>query len=212
MPGRQRRSSEELRVLILEAAREVFARKGYAATTKRDVAEAAGVSLSVLYRHFESTADLFAAAALIPFTQFLDELTAEWLRQREGDWDDRAMMRSYLGDLLYQLGENRDVLTGIVAAAKDIDSDVLSKLTSAVDDLIDRIGLMGELEAHRRGWFSPTGLDSVLRILVGMVLGAVTYDWLLIKPGTDSERLLDDMVDLALWGLARKPPAHRLKE
>lgn len=205
--GRQRRSSEELRALILDAAREVFARKGYAATTKRDVAEAAGVSLSVLYRHYESIADLFAGAALIPFTQFLDELTAEWLRQREGDWDDEAMMRSYLGDLLHNLRENRDVLTGIVAASKDIDSEVLATLTAAVDEMFARIGLMSELEAHRRQWFSPEGLDAVLRMLVAMVLGVVTYDWLLVKPGTDhNDQLLDTMVPLALWGLARHPP------
>jgi len=65
---------------------------------------------------------------------------------------------------------------------------------------------MSELEAHRRQWFSPEGLDSVLRILVAMVLGAVTFDWLLIKSDQDPDRLLDDMVKLALWGLARHPP------
>lgn len=192
--------------MILDAAREVFAEKGYAGTTKRDVAEAAGVSLSVLYRHFESIADLFAAAALIPFTTFLDELTAAWLRQRDGDWDDEAMMRAYLGDLLHNLHENRDVLTGLVAASKDVDREVLATLTTAVDDMFARIGLMSELEAHRRQWFSAEGLDMVLRMLVAMVLGLVTYDWLLTKPHNDRDQLLDNMVSLALWGLARRPP------
>jgi AcrR family transcriptional regulator len=205
--GRQRRSSAELRALILEAARDTFAEKGYAGTTKRDVAEAAGVSLSVLYRHFESIADLFAGAALIPFTKFLDELTTEWMRQRDGEWDDEAMMRSYLGDLLNNLRMNRDVLTGLVAASKDVDSDVLATLTTAVDEMFARIGLMSELEAHRRQWFSPVGIDSVLRMLVALVLGLVTYDWLLLKPGNDhNDQLLDTMVPLALWGLARHPP------
>ena len=44
-------------------------------------------------------------------------------------------------------------------------------------------------------------------MLVAMVLGLVTYDWLLTKPGADdSDQLLDVMVPLALWGLARHPP------
>lgn len=207
-PVRQRRSSDELRTLILDAARKTFAEKGYAATTKRDIAEAAEVSLSVLHRHFESMADLFAAAALTPFTRFLDELTTEWLRQREGDWDDEAMMRSYLGDLFHNLTEHREVLTGLVSAAKEVDPAVLAGLISAIDDLFTRIGLLSELEAHRRQWFSPEGLDSVLRILVAMVLGTVTYDWLLIKPAKlDPAQVLDDMVHLALWGLARHPPS-----
>jgi len=208
-PQRQRRSSAELRALILEAARETFAEKGYAGTTKRDVAEKAGVSLSVLYRHFKSVADLFAGAALIPFTKFLDELTTTWLSQREGGWDDEAMMRSYLGDLLKNLRNNQDVLTGLVAASKEVDSDVLTTLTDAVDEMFARIGLMSELEAHRRQWFSPDGIDAVLRMLVAMVLGLVTYDWLLLKPGNDdNDQLLNTMIPLALWGLARHPPNH----
>lgn len=42
------------RQLILDAARHEFARRGFEATTIRDVAEAAGVPASSLYRHFDS--------------------------------------------------------------------------------------------------------------------------------------------------------------
>jgi hypothetical protein len=133
---------------------------------------------------------------------------ASWNGTREGEWDDEAMMRAYLGDLLNNLRKNRDVLTGLVASSKEVDTDVLVTLTAAVDEMFARIGLMSELEAHRRQWFSPEGIDSVLRMLVAMVLGLVTYDWLLVKPGNNhSDQLLDTMVPLALWGRARHPPA-----
>ncbi|MBA3741629.1 TetR/AcrR family transcriptional regulator [Sporichthya sp.] len=204
-PRKQRRRPEEVRELILESARTLFAAKGYAATTKSDIAQGAGVSLSVLYRHFDSKAAIFSSAALQPFMTFLDNLTAVWLTQREGPTGDEAMMRSYIGDLYKQLTTQGEVLAGLISAWKEVDDETLAELRLSVDQMFHRIQLMGELEARRRGWFSPDGLDSVLRILVGMVFGLVTFDWMLVKPGTDPDKFVDDMVKIALWGLARQP-------
>jgi AcrR family transcriptional regulator len=49
-----RLSSEERKHAILEAALPIFAAKGFDAVTTREVAEAAGVSEALLYRHFSS--------------------------------------------------------------------------------------------------------------------------------------------------------------
>src|SRR3954447_16458485 len=76
-----RRSPAELRTLILDAACVEFGANGYAATTNRDVARRAGVALSVLYRHFETKADLFSEAALEPFVRGMEQLGSDWLRQ-----------------------------------------------------------------------------------------------------------------------------------
>lgn len=46
---------------ILVAATRAFARAGFAATSLDDVAAEAGVSRVILYRHFESKADLYRA-------------------------------------------------------------------------------------------------------------------------------------------------------
>lgn len=46
---------------ILAAATRTFARSGFAATSLDDVAAEAGVSRVILYRHFESKADLYRA-------------------------------------------------------------------------------------------------------------------------------------------------------
>lgn len=47
---------------IAEATMSVVAEKGYSATTMADIAEAAGVSLSTLYTHFDGKAEAFDAA------------------------------------------------------------------------------------------------------------------------------------------------------
>lgn len=51
----------ERREQILAAATEAFAATGFAATSLDDVAAAAGVTRVILYRHFESKADLYQA-------------------------------------------------------------------------------------------------------------------------------------------------------
>jgi AcrR family transcriptional regulator len=51
----------ERREQILAAATRAFARSGFAATRLEDVAAEAGVSTVILYRHFESKADLYRA-------------------------------------------------------------------------------------------------------------------------------------------------------
>src|SRR5689334_25430768 len=73
----RRRRGEERR-LLLDAARELFARRDYRATTTREIAEAAGVSEYLLFRHFGSKAGLFREALVAPFTIFLDEFRATW--------------------------------------------------------------------------------------------------------------------------------------
>jgi AcrR family transcriptional regulator len=49
------------REAIMNAVREVFAEKGFDATTTRELAKAAGVSEALLYRHFPSKESLYTA-------------------------------------------------------------------------------------------------------------------------------------------------------
>ncbi|MFC4059039.1 TetR/AcrR family transcriptional regulator [Planomonospora corallina] len=59
-PVRRLRRTER-REQILDAATRAFARAGYAATGLDDVAAEAGLTRAMLYRHFESKADLYRA-------------------------------------------------------------------------------------------------------------------------------------------------------
>jgi AcrR family transcriptional regulator len=59
-PVRRLRRAER-REQLLAAATQAFARGGFAATSLDDIAEAAGISRVLLYRHFESKPDLYRA-------------------------------------------------------------------------------------------------------------------------------------------------------
>ena len=54
-------SGEERRAAIIRAVRQVFAEKGFDATTTRELAKAAGVSEALLFKHFPNKEALYSA-------------------------------------------------------------------------------------------------------------------------------------------------------
>jgi AcrR family transcriptional regulator len=66
-PRRKRVAADVRREMILEAARITFSRIGdIGATTTKMIAEEAGISEAIIYRHFESKDELFEEAVLEP--------------------------------------------------------------------------------------------------------------------------------------------------
>ena len=63
---RTRRSTEEVRRIILAAAQDMFAEGGYAGTSTRAIARRCEVAEYLIFRHFGSKAGLFDAAIRVP--------------------------------------------------------------------------------------------------------------------------------------------------
>ena len=117
--SKRRLGREDRRRAILSAVMPVFAERGFAAATTRELARAAGVSEALLYRHFPSKEALYAAitaehladrelhpglerlAAMPPSTERL-ALTVEYLVAHVLEPEDsvfpRLMAQSLLGD------------------------------------------------------------------------------------------------------------------
>ena len=75
-----RLDSEERRAVIVEAALPRFAQKGFAGTTTKEIAEAAGISEALLFKHFP-TKDALVLAVL---EGFVDEIEAAKARVLDG--------------------------------------------------------------------------------------------------------------------------------
>lgn len=54
-------TSDATRARLLKAARECFARTGYAGTSNKDIADRAGVTAAAIYQYFDSKTALYAA-------------------------------------------------------------------------------------------------------------------------------------------------------
>src|ERR1700757_394509 len=65
--SRSRRRPAAIRSLVLQAARELFAERGFGDVTTREVAVRAGVTQAQVFRHFGSKGRLFVEPAYQPF-------------------------------------------------------------------------------------------------------------------------------------------------
>jgi AcrR family transcriptional regulator len=64
----------ERRAALIEAAKDAFAERGFAATSMEDVATAAGVSRLIVYRHFDSKEELYDAVVAETAGQLISAL------------------------------------------------------------------------------------------------------------------------------------------
>jgi AcrR family transcriptional regulator len=58
---KERLSAEERRQQIVEAAVDLFSRKGFRGTRTREIAEAAGISEAMIFKHFATKRELYSA-------------------------------------------------------------------------------------------------------------------------------------------------------
>ena len=90
-PGGTRMSAEDRKLQILRVAVGLFSRKGFGGTTTREIAQAAGVSEAMVFRHFATKQELYSAIldhkACSGDSMNPEHMVAEALKQK----DDRAV-------------------------------------------------------------------------------------------------------------------------
>src|SRR5581483_5021750 len=94
MPRGRARSSS--RNAIMAAALELFASRGYAATTIEDVRDASGASTGSIYHHFGSKLSLAAAIFVEGLAAYQKEVLDLLQRHPEAEAGVRALVRHYL--------------------------------------------------------------------------------------------------------------------
>lgn len=154
---RRRRSGAEVQGLMLDAARELFADKGFNATT-REIAQRATVTEQLLFNHFESKHQLFAAAVLEPFEALVERQLIEWQQAVASGVEPRRMMRDYVEGLWTLVRDNRALFRALSA----------DPFGTHVTPLLDRLEQLTADIAARQGYsYDP-------HIAVRIVFAAVT--------------------------------------
>jgi AcrR family transcriptional regulator len=96
----QKLSCEERRTAILRAVRRVFAEKGFDGTTTRELADAAGVSEALLFKHFPNKEALFSAMKLSLNEQDLGRLAR--IKELESSVSTLVLLVHFLTHLLIE--------------------------------------------------------------------------------------------------------------
>ena len=202
---RKRRPSEEVHRLILDAARTLFAEKGYEGASTREVAERAGVYEPMVYRRFGSKAELFEAAVLAPFNDVISSYLASWESQGEAPATVEELTRQFVEPLYDLLSEHRGLVLALISAGIDTDSGRDGAIPG-LPELIERLEPQIEIEAVRR---PLPGLDvpATLRVSIGMVIGmAILGKWLADgDSGLSRDRIVREMVRYCLYGAGARP-------
>src|SRR3954454_6541175 len=89
-------SGEERRAAIVHAVRQVFAEKGFHGTTTRALADAAGVSEALLFKHFPTKEALFEAIKLSCCSTQQDQGTFERIKALEPSASTLVLMVHFL--------------------------------------------------------------------------------------------------------------------
>ena len=183
---------------LLEAAVQVFARKGFHASRVSDIATEAGVAHGLLYHYFRSKDEVLETI----FRETWSALIAETHRIESSGVPLREALRRfariYLGSWLVTPDLVR-VLVREVARSPEVGDRVeeIRGLFAALQRVIEAAAERGELRAGVDPAFAAwTVYGALEEILTGWVLGQL--------PGeeADVERAVDTVVDVAHAGLA----------
>jgi AcrR family transcriptional regulator len=190
---RVRRSSEEIRGRLLDAARDLFLERGYEATTTREISERSGVAETQLFDNFGSKDGIFDAAFVAPFKELADRYIAAWTEAaRESTVEERVSM--FVTGFYDLATENRRILLAAVnrraAGGTNGHTDILDHLARTI---------------HEIEVIDVPDLDVPAAIVAAaaMVLGVVLLDDMLTPTGQrplGRKRLTEQMTQMLVRG------------
>ncbi|OBI50027.1 TetR family transcriptional regulator [Mycobacterium kyorinense] len=192
------------RTLLLGAARDLFARRDYRSTTTREIAEAAGVTEHLLFRHFGSKAGLFREALVLPFTDFVDEFGRTWQSVVPEETDEEELARHFVGHLYDVLVEHRGLLLTLLASETLGDEEIAD---AGIADIGRALRVLGQISAegmHLRGLRSGQP-DLPAHSTVAMIAGMAALRSTFFGPNQPSrEAIVDELVQATLHGFLHR--------
>ena len=193
--------------MLLEAARELFAAKRYVDVSTKEIAERAGVTEPILFRHFGSKHALFEEIAFEPFNEFLSGFIEDWENRPRGVRDILDECRDLYRGFYAVLADNRQLVRGLIAAETMQPAANTAAGPPPLGRILKRFEKLTVWERQDRDLrpFDPTILS---HLMFGMVFSvAVHGDWMssgINGPAPEVEAYIDEMATLTVYGLYDK--------
>ncbi|MCZ4279176.1 TetR/AcrR family transcriptional regulator [Kiloniella laminariae] len=184
------RDGSATREKINQAALELFARKGVAETTTRDIAGGAGIAEGTIYRHYKSKDELVRSLFLSLYSE-QGELLAVQIRDESGIKEQIAVMIQLFCRLF---DENRPLFTFLLLTQH-------GQLERVPDGIVTPVGVIREAItcAQAAGQIRKGDPD----LLAAMVLGVVVQPAVFSVYGRLKQPYQDFSAELvqAAWGV-----------
>lgn len=209
---RWHRRPEERPVEILNAARDLFVEKGFAATRLEEVARRAGVSKGTVYLYFESKEALFKAMVRENIVSML-ERSEQRVQTFQGP--SAELLEELLRGWWVTLHDSR--LTGVprLIFSEAVQFPDLARFY--FDEVVQRGRRLFAAILRRgieRGEFREIDVDYTVRVLQAPLVMALIWKHTMVKCRIDPfdfDRHLDVLIDTLLNGVVRptpEPPSH----
>ena len=192
------------RRLLLDAARDLFARQDYRSTTTREIAEAAGVTEHLLFRHFGSKSALFREALVLPFTGFVDEFGRTWRAVVPEETDEEELARHFVGQLYDVLVEHRGLVVTLLASEALSEEEIAD---AGIADIRRALAELGQISAEgmdirgMRSSHPDLAAYSTVAMIAGMAALHSTYF------GTNQpsrEAIVEELIQAILHGFLHR--------
>ena len=199
-----RRPRGEPRRLLLDAARELFARQDYRSTTTREIAQAAGVTEHLLFRHFGSKAALFREALVLPFTSFVHEFGRTWQSVVPEETKEEELTEHFVGQLYDVFVQHQGLFLTLMAAEALSDEE---KADAGIAEIGQALSLLGQISAegmHLRGLRShrpDLPAHSTVAMIAGMA--ALRSTFFGAKPPPRAV-IVDELIQAILHGFLHR--------
>jgi AcrR family transcriptional regulator len=195
----------ETQTRILEAAKKLFARRGYDGTTTRDLAQAAGVAEGTIFRHFESKKAILIEVATQGWVELLTDLLTELSEMGSYKAIAQVMRKRMLN-----LHKNADLLRVCFLEAQfhpdlrqQIQTDVIVKMTDVAEAFFQT--------AMDQGIYRQMNPRVVAQVFLGMFTIAGFSQDSIIPDGASPQAFIEmaeGMADIFLNGVLNPEPTH----
>ncbi|NJK38447.1 MAG: TetR/AcrR family transcriptional regulator [Oscillatoriales cyanobacterium RM1_1_9] len=191
-------TESETSTRILQAARKLFARKGYDGTTTRDLAKMAGVAEGTVFRYFPNKKAILIEVATAGWVEILTDLLTELSEMGSYKAVAQVMRRRMLN-----LHQNADMMRVCFLEAQfhpelrdRIQAEVIVKMTDVAEAFFET--------AIEKGIYRPMNPRIIAQVFLGMFAVAGFSYSTVIEPGATSntmQEMAEGLADIFLNGV-----------
>ncbi len=188
---------------ILAAAMELFSRKGYAATSMRDIADAVGLQPGSLYAHIRAKEDLLVG--------IIEQVRESFLQNGESALADTATpaadrLRRFIGAHLQIMADNRASAVVFLHEWKSLEGERLDEVRADRDRYEGMLVALLQ-EGVRSGEFRD--VDPHLTAVAVLSVLNWAYTWYRPDGPLSASDLGDNFTDLMIFGITEPKRAAR---
>jgi AcrR family transcriptional regulator len=198
-PRRKRRSPDEIRQRVLDAAAQEFEQFGYSGATTAAIAKRADVTEAQIFRYFNAKSELFNAAVFEPLNRSFAEFNAQMLADG-GSESIRDGAPAYIAELQQFMDRHsKTLMTMVVARAYEKAAGAEPRIGEDLREYFD----IGAAVMRKRVQGEPrVPPELMVRVSFAAVLGCALFkDWM-FPPGLASdEAIRQATIDFVVDGI-----------